>query len=110
LPLTRSALTISRLSYFDYLAEQKQRKPEEKQYVPVGEVFIRTLNTLSAGENTIWEGEEKEDLIKGWSEIKAWEGTVEGLAKLRAKYVSSHKLHCSAPPTYALYLHPTRSY
>lgn len=85
--LTRSALISSHLSYFDYFAEQRKRKPEEKQYVPIGEVFARTLDTLSARENINWGDEEKEELIKSWSEMKAWEDTPEGLAKLKTKYI-----------------------
>ena len=87
LSLTRSALISSHFSYFDYFAEQRQRKSEEKQYLPVGAVFTLTLDTLSARENINWADEEKEGLIKSWSEMKAWEDTAEGLAKLRTKYI-----------------------
>ena len=86
--LTRSTTLISsHLSYFDYCVEQRKRKPEEKQYVPIGEVFTRTLDTLSARKNIHWHDKEKEELIKSWSEMKAWEDTAEGLAKLRTKYI-----------------------
>jgi len=87
LPLTRSALISSYLSYFDYFAQQKKRKPDEKQYVPVSEVFARTLDALSGRENINWDCEEKEKLIKSWSEMRAWEDTAQGLAKLRTKYI-----------------------
>lgn len=90
--LTRPALIGSHFSYFDYFAEQRQRKSEEKQYVPVGEVFTLTLDTLSARENINWADEEKEGLIKSWSEMKAWEDTAEGLAKLRTKCLSQFSL------------------
>jgi hypothetical protein len=108
LPLPRSALIISHLSYFDYFAEQNQRKPKEKQYIPVGEVFTRTLDTLSARENIRWKGEEKEDLIRSRSEIQAWEGTAEGLAKLRTKYIVYVSLNSALghPHLSALELHP----
>src|SRR5258706_13606239 len=81
------ALISSHPRYFDYFAEQRKRKPEEKQYVPIGEVFTLTLDILSARKNINWHDEEKEELIKSWSEMKAWEDTAEGLAKLRTKYI-----------------------
>lgn len=85
--LTRSTLISSHLSYFDYCVELRKYEPKEKQYVPIGEVFTRTLDTLSARKDINWHDEEKEELIKSWSEMKAWEDTAEGLAKLRTKYI-----------------------
>jgi hypothetical protein len=82
-----SALIGSHLSYFEYLAKQKKRKPEEKQYIPVGEVFVRTLDALSGRENINWDDEEKEVLVRSWSAMKAWEDAAQGLAKLRTKYI-----------------------
>lgn len=85
--LTRLTLICSHLSYFDYCVEQGKREPEEKQYVPIGEVFTRTLDNLSSRRKIKWNDEEKEELIKSWSEMKAWEDAAEGLGKLRTKYI-----------------------
>lgn len=82
-----SALIGPHLSYFDYFAEQKKRKPEEKEYIPVSKVFARTLDALSARKNINWDDEEKEELVKSWSKMNAWEDTVQGLARLRTKYI-----------------------
>jgi len=85
--LIHSALIGSRLSYFGHVAEQKGRKPEEKEYIPVSEIFARTLDALSGRKNINWDDEEKEVLVMSWSNMKAWDDTAQGLAKLRRKYI-----------------------
>ena len=83
----RLELIGSTLSYFEYFAEQRKRRPEEKEYIPVSEVIARTLDALSGRKNINWDDEEKEELVQSWFKMKAWEDTAQGLAELRTKYI-----------------------
>jgi 2-haloacid dehalogenase len=92
-------LIVSHFSYFDYFAEQEKRRPEEREYIAVSEVFARTLDTLSGRKNIKWDDEEREELVKSWSKMKAWEDTAQGLAKLRTKYIVYVPFNAPLGPT-----------
>lgn len=55
--------------------------------IPLKDVFDRTLSILEKQESLHWTDEQRQVLLSSWVKMIPWEDTVEGIKRLREKYI-----------------------
>lgn len=73
-----------RSEFFVYLKELADNNSE---LIPFNDVYNTTLSRLQRGTDLHWSEEQRMILISSWGGLIAWEDTVEGLRRLREKYI-----------------------
>jgi hypothetical protein len=73
-----------RKEFFIYLEELADNNSD---VVPFNDVYDTTLSRLQKGTDLHWTGEQRTSLIRSWGGLIAWEDTVEGLRRLRERYI-----------------------
>jgi len=73
-----------RKEFFVYLQELADNN---SYWVPFNDVYDTTLSRLQNGTDLHWTDEQRTSLIRSWGGLIAWEDTVEGLRRLRERYI-----------------------
>jgi len=76
-----------RVGFATYVRKQ-QANPGEYQHIETFEVYRRVLGELCTTKNiTQWNADVKEELVKSWGSMTAWEDTATGLSLLKQKFI-----------------------
>jgi 2-haloacid dehalogenase len=72
--------------FFIYQAELADEN-SSSEVIPYNDVNDHALSRIQKGTNLQWTEEQRVNLINSWGQVIAWKDSVEGLRRLRKKYI-----------------------